>query len=67
MCADEYQGFIYALTDGKGKIIYVEMIFCNYSFDLEYEKYIPSEYLPDGFDAHSGNAYERQERGKHGM
>ncbi len=64
--ADEYQGFVYALTDGKGKIVYVELIFCNYAYDLKYEEYIPSEYLPDGFDAHSGNAYERQEREKHG-
>ncbi|MBQ9443234.1 MAG: hypothetical protein IJU43_02945, partial [Lachnospiraceae bacterium] len=28
--ADEYQGFVYALTDGKSRIIYAEQIFCNY-------------------------------------
>ncbi len=61
MYADAYQGFVYALTDGQSRIIYVELIFCNYSFDIEYEEYIPAAYLPDGFDAHAGNAYERAE------
>ena len=41
MYADDYQGFVYALTDGEGTIIYAELIFCNYCFDLDYEKYIP--------------------------
>ena len=28
--ADEYNGFVYALTDGTNRIIYAEEIFCNY-------------------------------------
>ena len=65
MYADDYQGFVYALTDGESRIIYVELIFCNYCFDIEYEKYIPAGYLPDGFDAHPGNAYEKSEMARH--
>ena len=58
--ADEYQGFVYALTDGKGRIIYAEEIFCNYMMDLDYDKYIPKEYLLDGFDATEGNTYKKE-------
>lgn len=58
--ADEYQGFVYALTDGKSRIIYAEQIFCNYFMDMDYRKYIPEEYLLDGFDATSGNPYEKK-------
>lgn len=57
--ADPYYGFIYALTDGQGRIIYGEQIFCNYYLDLDYEKYIPEEYLLDGFDATDDNEYEK--------
>ena len=60
--ADPYQGFIYALTDGKGKIIYGEQIFCNYFMDLEYDKYIPKEYLLDGFNATQESEYYREKR-----
>lgn len=55
--ADDYQGFVYALTDGKNRIIYAEQIFCNYFMDLDYNKYIPTEYLLDGFDATGDNTY----------
>ena len=55
--ADEYNGFVYALTDGKNRIIYVEEIFCNYYMDLDYNDYIPREYLLDGFDATKDNPY----------
>ncbi len=41
-------------------IIYVELIFCNYFYDLEYNKYININYLPDGFDATLDNSYERR-------
>lgn len=58
--ADEYQGFVYALTDGKSRIIYAEQIFCNYFMDLDYRKYMPEEYFLDGFDATSGNPYEKK-------
>lgn len=60
MEADAYYGFIYALTDGEERIIYVELIFCNYFYDLEYNKYININYLPDGFDATLDNSYERR-------
>ena len=58
--ADSYQGFVYALTDGKGRIIYGEQIFCNYFMDLKYEKYIPKEYLLDGFNATTDSDYYKK-------
>ena len=60
MESDSYQGFVYAITDGKTKIIYVEMIFCNYIMDIKYEEQIPNEYLPDGFDAKVNNKYKNK-------
>ena len=60
MEADDYLGFVYAITDEKSKIIYVEMIFCNYVMDIDYKKEIPNEYLPDGFNATSGNPYRKK-------
>ena len=57
MYADPVNGFVYALDGGDGQIVYVEIIFCNYFMDLDYEEYIPAEYLPAGFDASEGNAY----------
>ncbi len=61
--ADSYNGFVYALTDGKGRIIYGEQIFCNYFMDLEYSKYIPEEYLLDGFDATTESDYYKKMMG----
>ncbi len=58
--ADEYNGFVYALTDGNNRIIYAEEIFCNYYMDLDYTQYIPEEYLLDGFDATSDNPYKEK-------
>ena len=58
--ADPYRGFVYALTDGKSKIIYAEQIFCNCFMDLDYKEYTPSEYLLDGFDASMDNPYKKQ-------
>ena len=60
MESDAYQGFVYAITDGKSKIIYVEIIFCNYFMDINYEEQIPNNYLPDGFDATSNNTYKEK-------
>ena len=62
--ADPYNGFVYALSDGKEKIIYAEQIFCNYFMDLKYEKYIPKEYLLDGFDASENNLYRKEQMKK---
>ena len=53
--ADSYYGVVYALTDGKNKIIYVELLFCNYYMDLDYTDYIPDNSLPDGFNALKDN------------
>ncbi len=58
--ADEYNGFVYALTDGNHRIIYAEEIFCNYYMDLDYMEYIPQEYLLDGFDASKDNPYRKK-------
>lgn len=60
MESDSYQGFVYAITDGNNKIIYVELIFCNYFYDIDYKKYINEEYLPDGFDATINNSYRKK-------
>lgn len=62
MNADETYGFIYALTDKldeNGRIIYMEILFCNYFMDLEYENYVDIEYLPIGFDASEDNEYRQ--------
>ena len=55
-------GFIYALTDGKNRVIYAEELFCNSYMDLKYQQHIPEEYLLDGFDATENNpvAVERR-------
>ncbi len=58
--ADEYNGFVYALTDGNNRIIYAEQIFCNYFMDLDYKNFIPEEYLLDGFDASKDNPYRKK-------
>ena len=60
MYADKYNWFVYALTDWKSKIIYVELIFCNYFMDLNYKEYIPREYLLDWFDANIDNPYRTE-------
>ena len=60
MESDEYQGFVYAITDEKSKIIYVEIIFCNYFMDIKYDEEIPKEYLPDNFDAKIDNDYRKK-------
>lgn len=64
MNSDQYYGFVYALTDNQNTIIYVEMIFCNYFMDLDYEEYIKKEYLPIGFDATLDNPYEQKMMGE---
>ncbi|MDD3414104.1 MAG: hypothetical protein PHY47_08895 [Lachnospiraceae bacterium] len=64
MNAHSYQGFVYALTDGEDEIIYVEVIFCNYFMDLDYEDYIDTDYLPIGFDATTDNPYRKKIMGE---
>ena len=58
--ANPYNGFVYAITDNENTIIYVELIFCNYFYDIDYQKYIPNRYLPDGFDATYNNNYQKE-------
>lgn len=36
--ADSYNGFVYAITDNQNRVIYVELIFCNYFYDLDYKE-----------------------------
>lgn len=57
--ADPYYGFVYAMTDEDNTIIYAEQIFCDYFMDLDYKKYVPEKYFLDGFDASSGNSYQK--------
>ena len=64
MEADPYYGFVYALETGDRQIVYVELIFCNYFMDLNYEEMIPKAYLPKGFDATRENPYRKQMLGK---
>ena len=64
MNSDPYQGFVYAITDDEDTIVYVELIFCNYFFDLEYTDYIDAGYLPLGFDATDDNAYRKARMGE---
>ena len=61
MEADPSYGLIYALAGEDNQIIYVELIFCNYFMDIDYENMICEDYLPIGFDATPDNPY-RQER-----
>lgn len=58
------QGYIYALTDKtNNKIIYVEIKFCNYFSDINYDEIINKDYLPINFNGKPGNptrtAYEK--------
>lgn len=64
MYADEYQGFVYALSDKEDTVIYVEIIFCNYMMDINYKEYIKEEYLPLGFDATDDNPYKSKKLGE---
>lgn len=50
------QGYIYALTDKtNNKIIYVEIKFCNYFSDINYDEIINKDYLPINFNGKPGN------------
>lgn len=60
MEADPYHGFVYALGTEERQIVYVELIFCNYFYDLDYKELIPEEYLPVGFDATRDNPYRER-------
>lgn len=69
MNADDYSGFVYAIrTPGKERCItYVELMFCNYFFDLDYSEYIPAEYLPPGFNAAMDNPYQIRKNQEQGL
>ncbi|NFN95620.1 hypothetical protein FDB28_16525 [Clostridium botulinum] len=54
--ADSYNGYIYALADKENnRLIYVEINFCNYFSDIDYEEIIDKQYLPIDFNAKSDN------------
>lgn len=54
--ADNNYGYLYALADKENnRLIYVEINFCNYFSDIDYEKIIDKKYLPIDFNAKSGN------------
>lgn len=55
-----YHGLVYALGAEDNRIIYVEILFCNYYMDLEYEEYIDTAYLPIGFNAAPGNPHREE-------
>lgn len=59
-----YYGLVYALGTEEQRIIYVEILFCNYFMDLDYEAYIESAYLPIGFDASRGNPQRKEIMGQ---
>ena len=67
MSADSYQGFVYAISTPQQEncITYVELIFCNYCYDIDYWEYIPAPYLPQGFDAKPENPYQKQQMQSH--
>lgn len=64
MEADPDFGLIYALSGEEHQIIYVELIFCNYFMDIDYQNRIREEYLPLGFDATVDSPYRQQRLGK---
>ena len=48
---NQHYGFIYALADREqNKFVYVELQFCNGFTDINYEKIIDAQYLPEGMD-----------------
>ncbi|KIE44571.1 hypothetical protein U732_116 [Clostridium argentinense CDC 2741] len=54
-------GYTYALADKENKkLIYVEINFCNYFTDINYEKIINEKYLPINFDAKKGNSTQKK-------
>ena len=57
---DPYYGLIYALGEENNQIIYVELIFCNYFYDIDYQNEIDIQYLPIGFDATPDNEYHQK-------
>lgn len=59
-----YHGLVYALGAENTRIVYVEILFCNYFMDLEYEEYIDTAYLPVGFDAARGNSQRKEIMGE---
>lgn len=58
-------GLIYALSGEDNQIIYVELIFCNYFYDIDYKNMICEQYLPIGFDATTESAYRQQRLKNH--
>lgn len=57
--ANSHDGYIYTLTNKENnKLIYVEIKFCNYFSDINYEDIIDEKYLSIDFNAKSENPTE---------
>ena len=56
---DEEHGFVYALTDNKNTVMYVEMIFSDYFLDINYKKIIPKECILKGLDVSENNSFRK--------
>ena len=56
---DRSSGFLYAIpTPGRtNTITYVRLEFGNLFLDLDWTEYVPSQYLPIGFDASEENPW----------
>lgn len=52
------------MASKDSEIIYVELLFCNYFYDIDYQSMIPEKYLPIGFDATLENPYREQKLGR---
>lgn len=59
LSVDRTAGFLYAIpTPGReNAVTYVRLEFGNLFYDLDYRKYIPAAYLPQGFDATPENPW----------
>ncbi|SFU69253.1 hypothetical protein [Butyrivibrio sp. M55] len=53
-------GFVYAISKEANNIVYVEIKFPGYAMDINYEKYIPLEYLPNNIQIKKGNPTQKK-------
>ena len=53
-------GFVYAISKEANNIIYVEVEFPGYAIDIDYDKYIPLEYLPNNVQIKKGNPTQKK-------
>ncbi len=63
--ADERVGFAYAMipegsSEANRSITYVLLYYYHYQIEMDYSKYIPGEYLLQGFDATKDSPYRQE-------